>query len=120
MKWKSISDSRSVENISDKRLRIEVQPAQANGLERTKRFVNVHLHFIVINLKGICKNFDVAPTGKTSADVHGCTDFDLIPKSSGVVLFGSILLSHSKTINAKVVGFLNLFTKRSNEKTLQL
>jgi len=28
MKRKSISDSRSVENISDKRLRIEFQPAQ--------------------------------------------------------------------------------------------
>jgi len=55
MKWKSISDSRSDENISDKRLRIEVQPAQANGLERAKRFVNVHLHCIVINLKMIIK-----------------------------------------------------------------
>jgi len=31
MKRKSISDSRSVENISDKRLKIEVQPAQTNG-----------------------------------------------------------------------------------------
>ena len=41
---KSISDSRSVENISDKRLRIEVQPAQTNGEERVKRFVNVHFH----------------------------------------------------------------------------
>jgi len=34
---KSISDSRSVENISDRRLRIEVQPAQTNGEERVKR-----------------------------------------------------------------------------------
>jgi len=31
MKRKSTSDSRSVENISDKRLQIEVQPAQTNG-----------------------------------------------------------------------------------------
>jgi len=31
MKRKSISDSRSVESISDKRLRIEVQPAQIMG-----------------------------------------------------------------------------------------
>jgi len=30
MKRKIISDSRSVENISDKRLRIEVQPVQTN------------------------------------------------------------------------------------------
>jgi len=35
-KRKSISDSRSVEKILDKRLRIEVQPAQTNGLERVK------------------------------------------------------------------------------------
>jgi len=50
-KRKSISDSRSAENISDKRLRIEVQPAQTTGIERVKRFVNVHLHCIVSNLK---------------------------------------------------------------------
>jgi len=31
MKRKGVSDSRSVEKISDKRLRIEVQPAQTNG-----------------------------------------------------------------------------------------
>jgi len=31
-------------------LRIEVQPAQKNGVERLKRFVNVHLHAIVSNL----------------------------------------------------------------------
>ena len=37
MKRKSISDSQSVENISEKRLSIEVQPAQTNGVERVKR-----------------------------------------------------------------------------------
>jgi len=47
---KSLSDSRSAENISDKRLRIEVQPAQINGGERVKRFRNVHLHCIVSSL----------------------------------------------------------------------
>jgi len=31
---KSISDSRSLENISDKSLRIEVQPAQTNAEKR--------------------------------------------------------------------------------------
>ena len=51
MKRTSISDSRSAETISNKRLRIEVQPAQTNGLERVKRFVNVHLHCIVSNMK---------------------------------------------------------------------
>jgi len=45
MKRKCVSDGRSVENILDKRLRIEVQPAQmTNEAERVKRFVNVHLH----------------------------------------------------------------------------
>jgi len=28
---------------------MEVQPAQTNGVERVKRFVNVHLHCIVSN-----------------------------------------------------------------------
>jgi len=51
MKRKKISDSRSIENISDKRLRIGVQPTQTNGLERIKRFVIFHLHYIVSNLK---------------------------------------------------------------------
>jgi len=37
-------DSRSVKNISDKRLRIDVQPSQTNGVERVKRFVNNYLH----------------------------------------------------------------------------
>jgi len=41
MKRKSISDSWNAENISDKRLRIEVQPPQTNWLESVKRFVNV-------------------------------------------------------------------------------
>jgi len=36
-----------------------------------------------------------------------------------VVLFGSILLSHSKTVNAKVISFPDLYTKRSNQKALQ-
>jgi len=44
---KSICDSRRVENISGKRLRIEVQPAQTSGIERVKSFVNIRLHCIV-------------------------------------------------------------------------
>jgi len=73
MKWKSISDGRSVENISDKNVRIEVQPALANGLERAKAFCErpftLHRH----QPEKDKQNFDVAPTGKTSADVHGWT-----------------------------------------------
>jgi len=78
MKRKGISDSRCVENISDKRLRIEVQPAQTNWVERVKRFANVHLHCIVSNLKRIRAKFRRCPSGKIYADVHGCTDFDRI------------------------------------------
>jgi len=44
---------------------------------------------------------------RNQPEPHGCSDFDLILGSLGVVLFGSILLSHSKTINAKVVSFFN-------------
>jgi len=47
---KSISANRSAENVSDKRLRIEVQSAQTNGIERVKHSVNVHLRCIVRNL----------------------------------------------------------------------
>jgi len=36
-----------------------------------------------------------------------------------VVLFGSILLSHSKTINTKVISFPDPSTKLSNKKALQ-
>jgi len=64
MKRKSISESRSAENISDKRLRIEFQPAQSNGVKRAKRFVNVHLHCIVSNLKRISKISTLLPLEK--------------------------------------------------------
>jgi len=64
MKRKSISGSRIVENISDKRLRIEVQPAQTNGVERVKRFVNVHLHCIISNPKMISKISTLPPLEK--------------------------------------------------------
>jgi len=43
-------------------LTIEVQPApQTNGVERVKRFVNVHLHCTVSNLKRI-SNISTLPT----------------------------------------------------------
>jgi len=77
MKRKSISNSRCVENISDKRLRIEIQPAEAYWVEREKRFVNVHLHCIVSNIQRIRK-IRRCPQGEISVDVHGCTDFYLI------------------------------------------
>ena len=61
MKRKRIYDSRSVENISDKILRNEVQPAQTGGVERVKRFLNVYLHCIVSNLKRISKISTLPP-----------------------------------------------------------
>jgi len=64
MKGKSISESRSVGNISYKRLRIEVQPVQTNGVERMKRFVNVHSHCIVSNLQRISKISMLPPAWK--------------------------------------------------------
>jgi len=64
MKRKTISDSRSVENISDKILRMEVQPAQTNGVEWVKRFVNVYLHCIASNLKRIYKISTLPPMEK--------------------------------------------------------
>jgi len=70
--------------------------------------VNVHLHCIASNLKRIGKIFTLTPPAKFSADDHGCTDFDLILGSYSMVLFGSILLSHSKTVNAQVISFLIL------------
>ena len=78
MKWKSISDGRSVENISDKRLRIEVQPAQANGIRKGKAFCERQFTLHRQQPEKDKRNFDVAPTGKTSAGVHGCPDVDLI------------------------------------------
>jgi len=89
MKKKSISNSRSVQNISDKRLRIEVQPAQTTGVERTKRFVNVHLHCIVSNLKRISKISMFPPPRKNSADARGCTDFDSWVIKRGAVWFNT-------------------------------
>jgi len=93
---------------------IKKQPARTNGVERVKSFVNVRLHCNVSNLKKISK-ISTLLSGKSSADARVCTDFDLILGSQSVVLFGSILLSHSKTINAKVVSFLNLYTKWRNQ-----
>ena len=78
MKGKSISDSRSAENISDKELRIEVRPAQTNGVERVKYFVNVHLHCIASNLKRISKIFTLPPLENFLRTTMDCTDFDLI------------------------------------------
>ena len=40
------------------------------GVERVKRFVNVHLHCIVRNLKKDKWNVDVATPGKISADAQ--------------------------------------------------
>jgi len=56
----TVSRSRSPK-MSDKRLRIEVQPAHSNGEEKVKRLVNVYLHCIVRNLKRISKTSTFPP-----------------------------------------------------------
>jgi len=82
MKRKRISDSRSVEKISDKRLRIEVQPPQTNGVERVKRFVNVHLHCIVSNLQRIIKISTFPPDEYTDFDLEELSVYCLYTKRS--------------------------------------
>jgi len=60
-------------------------------------------------------NFDVASTlEKFLRTSIGCIDFDLILGSQSVVLFGSIILSHSKTINAKVISLPDLYNSLLN------
>jgi len=72
MKRKSITDSRSVEHISDKRLSIEIQPAQTNGVERVKRsFCERPFGLRRQQPENDKQNFDVAPPGKIYADAHG-------------------------------------------------
>jgi len=71
LKRNSICDSRSVENNSDKRLRIEVQTEQTNGEERVKRLLNVYLHCIVTKLKMISKISTLHPSGKISGTPMG-------------------------------------------------
>jgi len=43
MKRKSLSDCRSVEKISDERLRLEVQPEQTNEREREREFIGANI-----------------------------------------------------------------------------
>jgi len=52
----------------------EIQPAQANGVEGVKRFVNVYLHCIVSNLKKISKILMLS----SWKNFCGRIDFDLI------------------------------------------
>jgi len=59
-KKRCISDNLSVESISDKRLKIQVQLAQTNGVETRKG--------IVRNLKRISKISMLPLPGKISAD----------------------------------------------------
>ena len=69
IKRESICDSRNVENISDKRLRIEVQPAQTNGLVRESVLWTSICIAMSVTWKG-CANFDVAHPENISSDAH--------------------------------------------------
>jgi len=53
-------------------LKIEVQPAQTNAVERVKRFVNIHPFALDKQISTL------PPSGKISAYVHERSDFDLI------------------------------------------
>jgi len=98
---------------------VRFQRAQTNGVERVKRFVNVHLHGIVSNLLRISKIWTLPPPYKNFCGhpgMHWFRSNSWVIKS--VVLFGSNLLSLLKTINAKIISFPDLYTKRSNQKAL--
>jgi len=58
MKRKSICNSRSVENISNKRLRFEVQPAQTNGVESSANVFLSPLHIMFGLIKTVVKVMD--------------------------------------------------------------
>jgi len=62
------------------------------------------------------QNFDVSPPRKKSADADGYTDFDSSVIKRGAVWFNTF--KSLKTLNAKVVSFLNVYSKRSNQKAL--
>jgi len=85
-----------------------------HGIETVKRFVKVHFHCIISNLKRV-RIFDVdPPPGRTCADAHGCTDFDLNLWSWSVMLFGSYHVT--QTINVKLsVSLTYILWKRSNQ-----
>ena len=118
MKRKSISDSWKAENVSDKRLRIKVQTPQTNGLERVKSFVNVHCIVSSATWKGwakfrrclLWKNLCRRPW------MHWFRSNSWVIKG-GAICFNSF--KPLKTISAKFVSFLNLYTKRSSQKALQ-
>jgi len=117
MKRKNISDSRSVENVSHKLLRIEFQPAQ-RGVEREKRFVNVYLHCIASNLKRI-STISTLPPEKIFVDVHESTDFR---SNSWFIKRGAVWFNYFNSFRndkCQIDGSLNLYTRRSNKKALQ-
>jgi len=71
MKGKSISDNRSVENISDKSLRTEVQSVQTKWGRKGKAFCERPFALHRQQSEKDKQNLDVATPGKISADAHG-------------------------------------------------
>jgi len=97
-------------------LRFEVLPAQTNGVERERSFTNVHLDCIISNRKRINKLPTFPPPWKLSADgpwIPWCWSNSWVVKR-GAAWFNSF--KSLKTYNFKLVCFLNLNTKRSNQK----
>jgi len=86
----------------------EVQPAHINGVERVKRFVNVHSHCIVSNLERISK-ISTLPPWKVFCERPWMHWFRF---NSWVEKLGAIGFNSSKSLksqNVKVVSFLNLY-----------
>ena len=93
-------------------LRIEFQPAQNNGAENVKRFVNVHLHCIVSNLKRIRKISVLLP-GNICAHAHDAGTSLLLLNVSQVdrhlKIFNEFYYSSESTLSAETIAFAERF-----------
>jgi len=93
-------------------LRIEFQPAQNNGIENVKRFVNVHLHCIVSNLKRISKISVLLP-GNISAHAHDAETslflLNVFQDDRHLNIFSEYFCSSELTLSAKTIAFAERF-----------
>jgi len=98
--------------ISNTTLRIEFQPAQNNGAENVKRFVNVHLLCIVINLKRIRKISVLLPEN-ISAHAHDAGTslfvFNVFQVDRHWKIFNEFYYSSELTLSAKTIAFAERF-----------
>ena len=77
VKRKSISDSRSVKNISCKRLRVRFDRHRLMGYSpKGKAFCERPFALHCEQPEKDKQSFDIAPPGKIYVEAHGCTDFN--------------------------------------------